>query len=275
MPPTPEIHTKNGAGPAIKRFTRQGVQLLDRLVWRILHWAGGDALSAGPAVRKIGLVLLVVIVLGIVLGVLHPSIPIGWHFGEGDPITIASVLGLIACASISHRIATLRGQGGLRVERANASSAAMWRLFTFAFAFLAADELLRIHETFDRYLHKLLGVRPVGITDHLDDLIVCLYGVAIVVVMLRNLPEVLRYVEAVWFCAGAFILAACSVALDFLASAKWYWRGILSDDLQIQLLIDVLDVIEEVCKVYAELCFIGALLVCLRIASTAAARDNN
>ncbi|RIL05294.1 MAG: hypothetical protein DCC75_11830 [Proteobacteria bacterium] len=251
---------------------RRAVSKVDHYLWRILTWAAGSQLSPAGAIVKLCLILTLVMVLGTIVGWRILGTKIGWLFGEGDLMTWVSTLALLACGSIAFRIWQARRAQSAEEDRRNKTI--VWRYLGFGFFFLAADELLRIHESFDRQLHKLLGVRPTDFTDHLDDLIVMLYGVAGLYLLIWGISEIKRYLSVKFLLLGAALFGTLTVTLDFLASAKWLWKTQFEDLPTVQFTIDLIDVMEEMCKIYSEIFFVGAMLACLRIAQSIGSRAN-
>lgn len=52
----------------------------------------------------------------------------------------------------------------------------VWAIIASGFLFLAADEVLRIHENLDQLIHYVFGLKETNLTDRIDDLIVGMYG---------------------------------------------------------------------------------------------------
>lgn len=142
---------------------------------------------------------------GSVLAVAGATIAVLWWLGSarGDPAlyfdeweagTYASAALLVACAIASAAVARrLAGSGPAR----------FWGIVAAGFGWLAYDEVFRVHERLDRWVHRRLGLDPSHpVTDHLDDLVVALYGVAALFLAWRwrrhlvGLPRLVRPLAA-------------------------------------------------------------------------------
>lgn len=228
-------------------------------IWNVIYWGGGKECSPSRFVWKIGGVLTAVLVLGVGIAALIPGAKIGWMFGEGDLMTCESFFALLMCGSIARRIwlmkiSKMRGDVPAEIYT--------WKYLSTIFIFLAFDELLRIHELADGLIHRLAGVRPNDITDHLDDLFVALYGVVGLIILIRGRKELRHYISVYRYFIGAAVFTIFSIALDFLDSAKPLLRPLFPDPQTLQRVVDILDVGEESSKIYAELFFVGAFLAC-------------
>ncbi|MEE8170911.1 MAG: hypothetical protein V3T70_10220 [Phycisphaerae bacterium] len=109
---------------------------------------------------------------------LHPARP----FGEDQPFTFYTVAQYIVCSFVCGQCARRTGGGARR----------LWWLMCIGLAFVAADDLLRIHENLDRLIHKAFDADPFNsITDSLDNLILAVYGVIGTIVLVRQRRHVL------------------------------------------------------------------------------------
>jgi hypothetical protein len=120
------------------------------------------------AVALLGTTLLVIGVT-IVTGIQDRGNP-AIHFHEHHRGTYYSGALLVAGAAVALGVAwRLRGSAFAR----------FWLVACVGLLYLAADEVIAIHEDIDRWVHGQLGWRADDpLTDHLDDLIVVLYAVA-------------------------------------------------------------------------------------------------
>lgn len=142
-------------------------------------------------------VTLACVLAGLVAG--RPKKP----FGEFQPYTIYTTFVMGVAAFVCWQCARLSQAGTRR----------LWLLMCVGFAFLAADDLLQIHENLDKLAHAILGADPKNrITDHLDDLIVLGYGLAGIILLYQRRREILNlryFVRGVIWAVVFFLVMVC------------------------------------------------------------------
>ncbi len=246
-----------------QRYLRSFERIVERipLLKRVVDYLSPPSTPPelfGETFTKRSIVLLTVIMTSSVfLGAVTPWLDIGWAFGEGDLMTWISFFLLCTISYLGHKVWYLRNAGAPFSWN---QDAALWRILGYGFLFLAFDELLRIHETLDRVLHRIVGVKPTDMTDHLDDLIIGLYGLVGAICLLRYFRELVPFLKSWKYIAFAALSTILTVVLDFGASAKHIWRKVFDEPKTVQLTIDILDVVEEFFKLYAEVFFVGAFI---------------
>ncbi len=121
-----------------------------------------------------------------------------WHqdptayTGEGDPITWLSFAHLLVTSGIAGGIFYWR-TGGSRDLAVWRHPAFVWLLIALGFLFLAVDEVAKIHESLDHFVHRLLHRPETGLTDRLDDAILLGYGSSGVAVLYVYRSELTAY----------------------------------------------------------------------------------
>jgi hypothetical protein len=133
------------------------------------------------------------------------------QFGEDGFVTPISAGLLVLAAALATATFAARRAAGVPIR-----TAAVWLLAAGGLVFLAIDEIGKVHEHADELMHEVLGVTPTPITDHLDDLIIGLYGLAAVVACLRWRAELLRDATAARHVGAALALLFVDVGLDAL-----------------------------------------------------------
>ena len=149
---------------------------------------------------------------------------LAWHqnphhfFNERRVGTYLSFLNLVATGAVAAMVARpLRGT----------PSAGFWWVAAFGFVWLGCDDLFIIHESIDRRIHAILGLDPADpLTDHLDDAIVALYGVAAVALAYVHRAHLATLRWAILILALASPLFVTMVVLDFLSTAKTLEDGL-------------------------------------------------
>jgi len=128
-------------------------------------------------------------------------------FGEFQLFTIYTVAALAICSFVCGQCAGLTSAGGRR----------LWLLMTVGFAFLAADDLFKIHENIDHLINRILGIDPEhSIADHCDDAIILVYAIIGLAVVSRHRRHVLQlrgFARGIGWGLGYFALM---VVLDAL-----------------------------------------------------------
>jgi hypothetical protein len=128
-------------------------------------------------------------------------------FDEFQPFTIYTVSALAICSFVCGQCARLTTAGARR----------LWQLMTVGFAFLAADDLFKIHEGIDHLINRALGIDPEhSIADHCDDAIIVVYalvGLTLVYRQRRHVVQLWGFVRGIGWGLGFFALM---VVLDAL-----------------------------------------------------------
>ncbi len=198
---------------------------------------------------------LLLIVLAVIFGCMLLSYPfelhLGWGFQEMRPVTWISFFQLLLVGFISQHI--------FLVRKNESSSAKLWHLLSIFFIFLAFDELLRFHESIDHRICDLFGFDRYGPADHIDDVIILLYGVFGAFLLIKYFSEVMIFKKVTKVFIFAAIFAVFMVIFDLLGGRQGemhlYFKG---EDLTF--ILRLFDIIEESCKSLSEVCFVGAFL---------------
>jgi hypothetical protein len=188
----------------------------------------------------------------------------GRHFREGHVMTWASGVLLFLSGYYAQQVWLVRRPPGRFSFR---HPPAIWRLLAVGFVFLAADEMLKIHEETDKLLHKLLGITEPPLTDHLDDVILVLYAVAGLCALVRYRTEFRAYVGNWGYLAAAAVLGGLSCGLDFISGEAEVLRTLFPRDPLQTFALRYFATLEEILKTYAGVCAVGAMARCWVAAS--------
>lgn len=185
------------------------------------------------------------------------------HFGEGRFITFLSGLQLLAVAGIAMQILRVRcrAEPGCLTRH----PALVWGLIAAGFVFLAADEVLKIHEGLDELIHDLFDLEETGLTDRIDDLIVGLYGVIGLGVLFAHRRELLLHRVAVPWLVTGFVFMFAMVALDALTNRPDVLTTLVAEEAA-ESLQHWLGMVEDAFKIFAEGFFLLGFLTALRVA---------
>ena len=191
-----------------------------------------------------------------------------WHqnptayTGEGDPITWLSFVHLLAISGLAGGVFYGR-TGGSRDPALWHHPAFVWLLIALGFLFLAVDEIAKIHESLDRFTHRLLQRPETGLTDRLDDAILLGYGLSGALVLYVYRSELLSYRAVLPLVTCGFVLFIFMGLLDALVNRPdvFLFMGIGQEGSES--LGKWLGGVEEGLKILAEAAFLGAAYTCL------------
>ena len=191
-----------------------------------------------------------------------------WHqnptayTGEGDPITWLSFAHLLVTGCLAGGVFYCRTGGSLdpAVWR---HPAFVWLLIALGFLFLAVDEVAKVHESLDRFVHRLLQRPETALTDRLDDAILLGYGLVGVAVLYAYRSELLSYRPVLPLVTCGFVLFLFMGLLDALVNRPdvFLFMGISQEGSAS--LGKWLGGVEEGLKILAEAAFLGAAYTCL------------
>lgn len=195
----------------------------------------------------------VAVLLSVWVGISQGNLPA--YFGEGSVITWISALQLLAIAFVSLKLYLLR-DGQQRWSWR--SPTFIWLLVALGFVFLAADELLEIHEQLDAWLHTIWSIQETALTDRIDDLIVGLYGVAAAGLVYLYRREIKRYSQLLPLIFISFAVLFVMVFLDVLTNRPDILSLVLSSE-AVPPVKSTLEVLEEYCKLIVGSLFLASM----------------
>ncbi len=197
-----------------------------------------------------------------------------WHqnptayTGEGDPITWLSFAHLLVISGLAGGVFYSRTDGSLDLAVWR-QPAFVWLLIAFGFLFLAVDEVAKIHESLDRFAHRLLQRPETALTDRLDDAILLGYGLSGVAVLYAYRSELISYRPVLPLVICGFVLFLFMGLLDALVNRPdvFLFMGISQEGSAS--LGKWLGGVEEGLKILAEAAFLGAAYTCLFLTAEA------
>lgn len=177
--------------------------------------------------------LILAVIWAVVLGQ-YPT----HYMEEGQPITWLSVAQLCAISTFCFLIFSIRIK---QISSDLKNYTYIWIWLSLGFLFLAADEMLGIHEKLDWLIHKSLNLEFTNFSDRLDDLILLIYGFIFLTVVRKNRKELNYYHSVinlfklgVWFIVLMIILDAITNKSDIIANESINeWVGAFEDGLKI------------------------------------------
>lgn len=141
----------------------------------------------------------------------------------------------------------------------------LWLTFGLGFVYLAADERFMFHERFDHLVHNVLGITPNALTDHLDDLIVGVYGLVFLLLIVGFRRSLTRYRAALPLVCAAGAMGVASFVLDIASNSEGLLSIVASDPAFVEALHGPLSVAEEAAKLFAVTFVLLATARCFRI----------
>jgi len=209
----------------------------------------------GPFIFWLIFIISLLIALTAIIGLAVDGLNIAWAFGEGDPLTWLSALLLLSAAFICRAIWK---EGPSKGTKDWSRQGSLWRALYYGFVFLALDDLFRIHENIDNWLHKLAGVKPSAITDHVDDLLIGVYGLIGIYTLWRYRKEAVKLINNWKIFLAAAVCAFFTVVLDLIGNSKDFLNEILGSPELTNKSIMLINVVEESFKLYGEAFFVVA-----------------
>ena len=175
------------------------------------------------------------------------------YFDEGSILSWLSGLQLLSVAVIAGAAYRLRRQQ----QTSWRSPQLLWLLVTIGFFFLAADELIQIHESIDLSIHRIWQLQETGLTDRIDDALVGAYGAIAAVIAYGFRHEIKRYRHLWPLILCSFGVMCLMVTFDTLTN-RFDILPMLFGPSSHPLFL-ALGVVEEFCKLAVEAILIGGL----------------
>ncbi len=212
--------------------------------------------------RKIqGAIALAFLAAAIVIWIAWNTGPFFYHFAGWRLVTLYSLFQLMATAFVCFLICKTSDSTPSANWRRNASI----RPFLIAgagFFFLGLDEILSIHENLDKLIHIILRIKETPLTDHLDDVIVLIYGLIALVFIKDFIREFRKQPYMIALLVFGFMLFFTMFALDFVSNSVESFLQFFSNGSYGELVHerDVFRMAEDTAKILGETCFLAAFL---------------
>lgn len=178
--------------------------------------------------------------------------------GEGGVLTWVSGLQLLAGAVLCWRVGRAGAGTGARPF--------IWALLAAGFLFLALDDVARLHEAADDFIHTAFGLHKTKWTDRIDDAIVAVYGLVGLALLYWRRADFRRFRSVAPLVVAGFALFSVMAVVDALTSRGNLLRLMTADRAAFEGLKSWLGLAEESLKVVSEAMFLGALAGCRQIA---------
>ncbi len=182
------------------------------------------------------------------------------QFKDGGFIDIFSGIQIFVIAYLAFRVFQMRSRGRRRSWK---SPTAIWGIISIGFFLLGLDEIAAIHETLDTTIHSILQLQETGLSDRLDDLIVCIYVLVSIALLIAYRREVKRYRAAFPYVLSGFVLLFFMVIIDALTNRIDVLLLLFSPETSMNVMSWIF-IPEDGCKLISETCFVTAGKACLK-----------
>ncbi len=188
----------------------------------------------------------------------------GLHFEEEGFITYVSCLQLLIAAILAGKIF-----GCERATRNSqtAKSGLFWLIISIGLFFLALDDGLEIHEKIDLWLHSFFQLQETNFTDFADDIIVGGYALLFLAYIAKKWQTIQVYKPSFRFFKIGFILTVVMIIFDLVSNNDYFTSLFIEDPAQGRVIRQILGVLEDMIKIFAEGIFIVGIYKCWQIVS--------
>ena len=159
----------------------------------------------------------VVGLVAIVLLIAWTTGPFFYHFAHTGLVNLYSYFQLFAIAFTSFLACRILEKENSLKWHENPSARPFF-ISALGFLFLGLDDLLSIHENFDKLIHLILRIKETWLTDHIDDFILLSYGIIAVFFMKDFIREFKRHPYMVKLMIYGLTLFFIMFSLDFVAN---------------------------------------------------------
>lgn len=187
--------------------------------------------------------------------------PFFYHFSEWRLITIYSFFQLLA-TSFACFLACKAFEPRPSLNWRKIASIRPYLLFTVGFAYLGLDEVLSLHENIDKLIHHILLIKETPMTDHIDDVIVLVYGLIALVFIKDFIREFKKRPFMIPMLICGFIMFFAMFGLDYVTNSKEQFVEFFGNASYADLLHkrDIYRMAEDSAKILGESFFLAAFL---------------
>jgi len=143
--------------------------------------------------------------------------------------------------------------------------AVIWAFFSAGFVYLALDEVLRIHERMDDWIHALFRMEKSVWSVRIDDGILILYVVVGLTMLSAYRHSLKKFLKSWPFSLSGFFVVAIMMAADFAGA---YAQSLIrfSGSAATSPFAVLLGIIEDSCKILVEDLFLSGYYKCHHLA---------
>ena len=133
--------------------------------------------------------------------------------------------------------------------------------------FLSIDEVARLHENMDRFIHKrIFHMKETALSDRIDDLIIGVYALFGIGTMWFFRDELKKYYKVIPYFAISFIFIFSMVIVELITNRFDVFPYFISSHSLAKSLYKLGKIVEESLKLFAEGILVGAFYYCLQLA---------
>ena len=207
--------------------------------------------------KKVLFIALSINLVFILIGVFVVKAPMQYFGTEASVITWLSFFQLLTIAYFSWKTYKLRKE----------KSAILWGLIAIGFLFLSIDEVARLHENMDRFIHKrIFHMKETALSDRIDDLIIGVYALFGIGTMWFFRDELKKYYKVIPYFAISFIFIFSMVIVELITNRFDVLPYFISSHSLAKSLYKLGKIVEESLKLFAEGILVGAFYYCLQLA---------
>ncbi len=190
--------------------------------------------------------------------------PFYYHFGDTRLVNLYSFFQLFATSLVAYSVSRARERETGRSWRNNPAARPFF-ISACGFLYLGLDDLLSIHENIDKLIHVILRFKETPFSDHIDDMILVLYGLVAIFFIRDFIREFRRYRPMMTLCIlgliSFFVMCCMDVVSNNVETYRWFFPGTAPDAVVHSK--DVLNMVDESFQLIGESFFLSAFLVAL------------
>jgi len=187
--------------------------------------------------------------------------PFFYHFSEWRLITLYSFFQLLATAFVCF-LACKAFEPKPSINWRKNASIRPFLLFAIGFAFLGLDEMLSLHENIDKLIHHIFFIKETPLSDHIDDVIVLIYGLVALIFIKDFIREFKKRPFMIPMLVCGFIMFFVMFSLDYATNSVESFMEFFGDASYSDLLHkrDIYRMAEDSAKILGESFFLAAFL---------------
>jgi hypothetical protein len=188
----------------------------------------------------------------------------GLHFEEEGFITYVSCLQLLIAAILAGKVFQRENSA---LNPTKATSGLFWLMIAIGLFFLALDDGLEIHEKIDLWLHSFFNIQETNLTDLADDIIVGGYLLLFLIYIAWKWQTIQVFKPSFRFFKIGLILTVIMMIFDLMSNNDLFTSLFIEDAAQGRVIRQVVGILEDAIKIFAEGIFIVGIYKCWQIVS--------